>query len=166
VNPRLLAGLAAILAVACLWPFFLVFQWFGVNIATMERMTRTDPLGFTLAAALVMFLRPTLAALATLIALRASILAITSPPHRAFRILLPAAIVQVSLVLVILLTGAAIDRSLAQLVPRFEDRQTPGAIIAADFTKMQAQASAGIVPPLLAIAGACVGLALGTKGFR
>ena len=158
-KPRLLVVLATLLAVACLWPLLLVFQWFGVNVATMERMTRTDPLGFRVFPAFVMFVRPALATLATLSALRAGILVITSQPQRASGILIRAAIVQALLVLAIFFTGPPIDRTLAGMVPRFVDRQTPGAIIAADFTVMQAQAFSAIWPPLVAIAVSCAVIA-------
>jgi hypothetical protein len=162
MPPRVLVGLATIVAAACLWPLFLVFQWFGVNIATLERMTRTDPLGFRVFPAFVMFLRPTLAAAAALSALRAAVLVITHP-QRSRAILLPAAIVQAVLALAIVLTGPAIDRTLADMLPLFEDRQTPGAIIAADFTRMQAEASAAILLPLVAIAAACALAAFMTR---
>ena len=68
---------------------------------------------------------------------------------------MPSAIVQASLALMIFLGGPAIDRSLVAMLPLFEDRRTPGAIVAADFTRMQAEASASILPPLVAIAVAC-----------
>ena len=163
MPPRVLFVLATIVTAACLWPLFLVFQWFGVNIATLERMTRTDPLGFSVFSAFVMFLRPTLAAVAVLSALRAAVRVITSHPQRARAILMPATVVQAVLVLAIFLTGPAIDRTLARMVPLFEDRQTPGAIIAADFTRMQAEASAAILPPLVAIAAACALAAFMTR---
>jgi hypothetical protein len=166
MPPRVLVVLATVLAVACLWPLFLVFQWFGVNVATMERMTRTDPLGFRAFPAIVMFLRPTLAALAALTALRAGILVITSPPQRAFAILMRAAIVQGALVLATILTGPAIDRTLARMVPLFEDRQTPGAIIAADFTRMQVEASATILPSLITIAVVCAVVAVMNRRWK
>ena len=162
MPPRVLFVLATIVAAACLWPLFLVFQWFGVNIATLERMTRTDPLGFSVFPAFVMFLRPTLAAVA---AFRRFAPPYSSSPHpqRARAILLPATVVQAVLALAIFLTGPAIDRTLTGMVPLFEDRQTPGAIIAADFTRMQAEASAAILPPLVAIAAACALAAFMTR---
>ena len=165
-QPRVVAALAAVLAAACLWPLFLVFQWFGVNVATLERLTRSDPLGFRVFPAFVMFARPTLAGLAALWALRATILVISSPPQRASAILLPSAIVQASLALVIFFTGPTIDRTLAAMLPLFEDRRTPGAIVVADFTRMQAEASHDILVPLVAIAVGCGCLAMLTRGLR
>ena len=158
--------MASILAAACIWPLFLVFQWFGVNVATLERLTRTDPAGFRVFPAFVMFVRPALAAVAALSAFRGAVLVITSPPQRASGILLPSAVLQAALALVILLTGPTIDRTLAGMLPFFEDRQTPGAIIAADFTTLQAEASASILPPLVAIAVACGVFAILTRGWR
>jgi len=153
VTPRrLIIVLAFTLAAACLWPLVLVFHWFGINIATLERMARTNSLGFVPFPAFVMFLRPALAAMGALAALRAAILVLTSPPPRAFDILRRTAIWQASLVLGILLIGPAIDGALARMVPLFEDRYTPGAIIAANFTTLQTEASAAILRPLVAIA--------------
>ena len=165
MPPRALVVLATILAAASLWPLFLVFQWFGVNIATLERMTRTDPLGFRVFPAFVMFLRPTLAAVAALSSLRAAVLVVTHP-QRARAILLASTVVQAVLALAIFLTGPAINRTLAGMVPLFEDRQTPGAIIAADFTRMQAEASAAILPPLVAIALVCAVVAVLNRSTR
>jgi hypothetical protein len=165
-QPRVVAALAAILAAASVWPLVLVFQWVGVNVATLERLTRTDPLGFRVVPAIVMFLRPTLAGLAAVSAFRAAVHVISAPPQRAFGILLPSAVTQAVLTLVILLTGPAIDRTLQELVPRFEDRQTPGAIVAADFTRMQAEASVDIMVPLVAVAIGCAVLAMLTRGAR
>jgi hypothetical protein len=158
--PRLLVVLAITLGAACLWPLVLVFQWVGVNVATLERMGRTDPRGFDVFTAFVMFLQPTLAALAAVSALRAAVIAAISPPQRASRILLPAAAVQAGLVLVIAITTPPIHRTLARMVPLFEDRQTPGALIAPDFTMLQAAAAAAILPPLIAIALGCAVVAL------
>ena len=165
-QPRVVAALATVLAAACLWPLFLAFQWFGVNVATLERLTRTDPLGFRVFPAFVMFARPTLAGLAALSALRAAILVIASPPQRASAILLRSAIVQASLMLVIFLTGPTIDRTLAAMLPLFEDRRTPGAIVVADFTRMQAEASHDILVPLVVIAVGCGGLAMLTRRWQ
>src|SRR5262245_51674785 len=134
--PRLLVALAIALAVACLWPLVLVFQWFGVNVATLERLARTDPRGFNVVSALVMFVQPTLAALAALSALRAGVHVATSHPQRAAGFLLPAAVVQAALVLTIVLTASPINRTLARMVPLFEDRYTPGALVAPDFTSL------------------------------
>jgi hypothetical protein len=165
-QPRVVAAGAAVLAAACLWPLFLVFQWFGLNVATLERLTRTDPLGFRVYPALVMFLRPTLAGLAALSALHAAVLVITSPPQRASRILLPSTIVQGALVLIVFLAGPTIDRTLSTMIPLFEDRRTPGAIVAADFTRMQAEASGSILLPLIAIAVACGVFGMLTRAWR
>ena len=160
IGPRLLFVLATALAAASLWPLMLAFQWFGVNAATLERMARTDPLGFRAFPAFVMFLRPTLAALAALWALRAGVLVVMSHPQRAVGILLVAAVVQASLALAIFLTGPPINRTLARMLPLFEDRQTPGALIAPDFTILQRTASDAILPPLVAIAVGCAVVAM------
>ena len=160
MPPRLLVVLAITLGAVCLWPLVLVFQWVGVNVATLERMARTDPRGFDLFAAFVMFVQPTLAALAAVSALRAAVLAAISPPQRASRILLPAAAVQAGIVLVIVITASPIHRTLARMVPLFQDRHTPGALIAPDFTMLQTAAAAEILPPLIAIAVGCAVLAL------
>lgn len=152
IKERVILVLATALAAACLWPLVLVFQWFGVNVATLERMARTDPLGFRVFPAFVMFVRPILAAVAALSAIRAAVLVVTSHPQRAFGILRTAAVVQASLALAFFLTGPPIDRTLARMVPLFEDRRTPGALIAPDFTTQHTAASAAILPPLVAIA--------------
>lgn len=152
IKERVILVLATALAAACLWPLVLVFQWFGVNIATLERMARTDPLGFRVFPAFVMFVRPILAAVAALSAIRAAVLVVTSHPQRAVGILRTAAVVQASLALAIFLTGPPIEGTLARMVPLFEDRRTPGALVAPDFTMQQTAASATILPPLLAIA--------------
>ena len=152
--------LAITLGAACLWPLVLVFQWVGVNVATLERMARTDPRGFNLFSASVMFLQPILAAVAAFSALRAAVLAAISSPHRASRVLLAAAAVQAGLVLVIVITARPIHRTLARMVPLFEDRQTPGALIAPDFTMLQSAATTDILLPLIAIALGCAVLAL------
>ena len=137
-------ALALCLATASLWPLAAVFNWFGVNVATLEQMGRTDPLGFRVLPAFLMFARPVIAGAAAL-----------SMPF-AVRILLKAAITQMVLVVALVITGGPVNTTLARLMPMFADRRTPGALVSpGHFVALQETAAAAVIPWLAGIAVAC-----------
>jgi hypothetical protein len=150
--------------VASLWPLAAVFNWFGVSIATLEQMSRTDPLGFRVFPALLMFARPALAGVTALLTPWAAIRVVTWHPTFAFGILIKTAIAQALLTVALAMTAAPVNAVLARLVPMFADRRTPGAIVSpAHFVLLQEAASDSILSPLLAIAVACAGLAVAAR---
>lgn len=150
---QLFTLLAAALAAAALWPLAAVFHWFGVNVATLEQMGRTDPMGFRVFPAFLMFVRPTLAAAAALVIVSAAVRVMTSHPQRAFGILMRAAVAQGLLATAIAATGTPVNATLAHMLPMFADRRTPGALVApGHFVALQEAAAAAILPWLFGIA--------------
>jgi hypothetical protein len=161
MRPRLLFVLATALAAACLWPLVLVFQWFGVNVATLEWMARTDALGLRVFPAFLMFVRPTLGLAAALTIPYASFLVLTSPPQRASGILMKAAVLQGGLAVLIGVTAPRVNATLGQMVPSFADRRVPTFLVAPrDFIALQNEVSGAILPPLAAIALCCAVVAV------
>jgi hypothetical protein len=120
---------AILLAVIALWPLAGAFHWFGVNVATVEQMSRTDPLGLRVFPAALMFLRPTLAAIAALTAVHITWRVLTSHPLRAPRTFINGAGTLVLFAVTLLLTGPAVNSTLTRLLPMFENRRTPGALV-------------------------------------
>jgi hypothetical protein len=154
--PWHVGALALCLATASLWPLAAVFNWFGVNVATLEQMGRTDPLGFRVLPAFLMFLRPVIAGAAALSMPFAAVKVVTSRPPFAVRILLKAAITQAVLVLALVITGGPVNTTLSQLMPMFADRRTPGALVSpGHFVALQETAAAAVIPSLAGIAAAC-----------
>jgi hypothetical protein len=147
---------AILLAVIALWPLAGAFHWFGVNVATVEQMSRTDPLGLRVFPAALMFLRPTLAAIAALTAVHITWRVLTSHPLRAPRTFINGAGTLVLFAVTLLLTGPAVNSTLTRLLPMFENRRTPGALVRpGHFVVLQQTAGSAIVLQLFGLALAC-----------
>jgi hypothetical protein len=144
------------LALIAVWPLTAAFHWFGVNVATVEQMSRTDPLGLRVFPAALMFLRPTLAAIAALTAIHTAWFALASPPMRASRTFINGAGTQVLFALTLLLTGPPVNSTLARLLPMFENHRTPGAFVRpGHFVLLQQSTGTDIVLQLFGLALAC-----------
>jgi hypothetical protein len=161
---RFLALVAGTLAIAALWPLAAVFNWFGVNVGTLEQLGRTDPDGFRLVPSLIMFARPTVAGVAALLTLFAAVRVSTSPPTRAFGILMKAAAAQGLLALAVAASETPVNTTLARMLTMHIDRRTPGAFVApGHFIGLQEAAAETIAPWLFAIALGSAVLALSAR---
>ena len=157
-------ALAILLGVAAFWPLTAAFQWFGVNIATLEQLSRTDPFGLRVFPAALMFLRPGIAVIAAVSALYAAWNAGTMPSGRASRTFLIAAMTQALLAFTLLVSGPAVNDILTRRLPMFEDHRTPGAVVRpSHFVLLQDAASQPIVRELCGIALACAVAAVVTR---
>jgi hypothetical protein len=144
---------AILLALIALWPLIGAFHWFGVNVATLEQMSRTDPFGVRAFPAALMFLRPAVAAIAALTAIRTAWSVTTAHPSRAARTFINAAGTQVLFALTLFLTGPPVNSTLTRLLPMFENRQTPGAFVRpGHFVVLQHSAGTAIVLQLFGLA--------------
>jgi hypothetical protein len=124
-------------------------------------MSRTDPAGFRLLPALLLFAQPIVAAAATLWMTATAVKVVTSRPQSTFHILLRGAITQTALVLLLALSGPPINGTLARLMPMYPNRHTPGALVSAGhFVRLQEAAAASVLPWLAGIAAACALLAV------
>jgi hypothetical protein len=161
LAPWHVGALAMGLAAAALWPLAAVFNWFGVNVATLEQMSRSDPAGFRFLPATLLFARPIVAVAATLAMPVVAVRVVTSRPQLAVQILVKGAITQTALVLVLALGGPPINSTLARLMPMYPNRHTPGALVTAGhFVNLQEAAAASVLPWLAGIAAACALLAV------
>ena len=146
-------GLAILLGVTAFWPLVGAFQWFGVNIATLEQLSRTDPFGLRILPAALMFLRPGVAAIAAVSALYSAWKAGTSRPARSARIFMKSAVAQAVFAGVLLVSGPSLNDTLTRQLPMFEDHRTPGAVVRpSHFILLQDAASRSIVLELFGIA--------------
>jgi hypothetical protein len=144
--------LAVALALASLWPLAGVFHWFGVNIATLEQLGRNDPMGFRILPAALMFLRPSLAAAASLWSVAAAVRVVTAPPLRAPEALIKTATAQGLIAIALAVLEGPLNSMLSQMLPMFADRRTPGAFVTpGHFVGLQEAAAAPVVPWLFAI---------------
>ncbi len=156
-SAALVRILAAGLAIAALWPLVGAFHWFGVNVATLEQMSRTDPFGLRVFPAALMFLRPTVAVIAALLGIHTAWTVATSHPLRAARMFINGAGIQALFALALLLSGPPVNSTLARLLPMFENRRTPGAFVRPDhFVFLQQSAGTSIVQQLFGVALACL----------
>lgn len=156
--------LAIALAAAAFGPLVGAAQWLGVNIATLEQLSRTDPFGLRIFPAALMFVRPAIAALAA-----ASVLygawAIGTHPLHASRTFLNVAGTQALFAAILIVSGPPINGTLTRLLPMFEDHRTPGAIVRpGHFVLLQNTASNSIVWQLSGVAAGCVLAALIARG--
>lgn len=150
-------GLAILLTIAAFSPLIGAFHWFGVNIATLEQLSRTDPFGLRLFPSALMFARPAIAAIAALATIYAAWIVGGSHPLRASRTLLNAAGTQALLALILMVSGPPVNGALTRLLPMFEDHRTPGAIVRpGHFVLLQEAAGGSIVRQLFGIAAGCV----------
>ena len=168
LAPWHVRALAIALAVASLWPLSGVFNWLGVNVATLEQLSRTDPQGFRIFPAVLMFVRPILAGIAAVLMPFAAFRVATSHPQFAFAILIRTAAFQAALAIALAVSAAPVNAMLARLLPMFTDRLTPGAIVSpAHFVVLQQAASRSMPAVLAAIAVACAMVAvLARTGLR
>jgi hypothetical protein len=156
-SAALVRILAAGLALAALWPLVGAFHWFGVNVATLEQMSRIDPFGLRVFPAALMFLRPTVALIAALLGIHSAWTVATSHPLRAARTFINGAGTQALFALTLLLSGPPVNSTLTRLLPMFENRRTPGAFVRPDhFVFLQQDAGSSIVQQLFGVALACL----------
>lgn len=148
---------AIALGIIAFWPLIGAFQWFGMNIATLEQLSRTDPFGLRIFPAALMFVRPAIAAIAGLSAVYAAWIIATSHPLRASRTFLNVAGTQVLFALILMVSGPPVNATLTRLLPMFEDHRTPGAVVRpGHFVLLQHAASGSIVRQLFGIALGCL----------
>jgi hypothetical protein len=153
--------LAIALAAAAFGPLVGAAQWLGVNIATLEQLSRTDPFGLRIFPAALMFVRPAIAALAGFSVLYGAWVIGTSHPLRAARTFLNVAGTQALFAVILIVSGPPINGTLTRLLPMFEDHRTPGAIVRpGHFVLLQNTASNSIVRQLFAIAAGCLLVAM------
>ena len=159
MDSRVLLSLAVALALAAVWPLVAVFNWFGVNVATLEQLGRTT--GFRFFPSVLMFARPALAAAAALVIVFAAVRVISSHPRRAFAVLLKAAIAEALLAIAIAVSAAPVNAALSRMLPMLADPRTPGALVApGHFVTLQDVAAESILPVLFGLALASGALAL------
>jgi hypothetical protein len=145
-----------VLGMAAFWPLFNAFQWFGVNIATLEQLSRTDPFGLRILPAALMFLRPAVAAIAAVIALYTAWSVAASSTLRPSRVFLTLALTQAVFGLILVVSGPSVNATLTRQLPMFEDHRTPGAVVRpSHFVPLQEAASRSIVRELFGIALGC-----------
>ena len=146
-------GLAILLGVTAFWPLVGAFQWFGVNIATLEQLSRTDPFGLRILPSALMFLRPGVAAIAAISALHSAWTAGASRPTRAARTFVKTAVAQALFAAILVVSGPSVNDTLTRQLPMFEDHRTPGAVVRpGHFVLLQDAASRSIVRELVGIA--------------
>lgn len=159
-----LGVLAFALTLLALWPLAGVFHWFGVNIATIEQLGRNDPAGFRIAPAILMFVRPLLAAAGAVWSLSAAVRVVTSPPMRAPEILLRTAGAQALLGFMLVVLEAPLAAMLSRMLPMVADRQTPGAFVSpGHYIRLQEAAAAPITPWLFVIAAGSAALGIAAR---
>lgn len=167
--------LAIALGISAFWPLIGAFHWFGVNIATLEQLSRTDPFGLRLFPAALMFVRPAVAAIAGLSAVYAAWIIAASHPLRAARTFRNVAGTEVLFALILMVSGPPVNGTLTRLLPMFEDHRTPGAVVRpSHFVLLQQAAGGSIVRQLFGIALGCavaasivrLGLGSSVSGLR
>ncbi len=153
--------LASALALAALWPLAGVFHWFGVNVATLEQLGRNDPMGFRIVPAILLFVRPSLAAAAALWSMSAAVRVVTAP-LQARETLMKTATAQGLVAVAVAALELPLHSALSRMLPMVADRHTPGAFVTpGHFLRLQDAASAPVVPWLfvIAVGSAVLGLA-------
>lgn len=160
-EPSLVRVLAVGLAIAAFWPLIGAFAWFGVNIATLEQLSRADPFGLRIFPAALMFVQPAVAAIAAISVLCAAWIVGASHPLRASRAFLNIAGTQALVAVILIISGPPINGTLTRLLPMFENRRTPGALVQpGHFVLLQTAARNSIVRQLFGIAVGCMAAAL------
>lgn len=145
--------LSACLGAAAVWPIFGVSSWFGVNIGTLEQLALADPGGFRPVPAVLLFVRPLLAAAASLVAPLAAVRIFTSPPPSAPGILKRAMFVELGLIVAFVAARVPVHAALVDWLPMAADRRTPGAYVApGHFIALQEHASGAVLTPLVCVA--------------
>jgi hypothetical protein len=148
--------LAIALGAGAFAPLVGAAQWFGVNIATLEQLSRTDPFGLRIFPAALMFVRPAIAALAAVSVLYGAWV-IGTRPLRVARTFLNVAATQALFAAILIVSGPPINGTLTRLLPMFEDHRTPGAVVRpGHFVLLQNAASNPIVWQLFDIAAGCI----------